>query len=83
MAVSVVRTNIPSGVCVSGAQAAAKAKRAEAERMAVADAQKIVAIRNARQAVGARYGFIRRSALPSRLAPMADILLPLRTIRVG
>jgi hypothetical protein len=34
------------------AQAAADAKRAEAERKAIAEAQKIVAIRNARQAGG-------------------------------
>ena len=54
-------------VCVSGAQAAAKAKRAEAERMAVADAQKIVAIRNARQAVGAAEQIL------STLTPKTDI----------
>ena len=36
----------------AAAEAAAKAKRAEAERKAVADAQKIVAIWNARQAGG-------------------------------
>jgi hypothetical protein len=34
----------------AAAEAAAKAKRAEAERKAVVDAQKIVAIWNARQA---------------------------------
>ena len=36
----------------AAARAAAEAKRAEAERKAVADAQKIVAIWNARQAGG-------------------------------
>jgi hypothetical protein len=36
----------------AAAEAAARAKRAEAERKAVADAQKIVAIWNARQAGG-------------------------------
>ena len=41
----------------AAAEAAAKAKRAEAERKAVADAQKIVAIWNARQAGGSELWF--------------------------
>ena len=41
----------------AAARAAAAAKRAEAERKAIADAQKIVAIWNARQAVAAQLWF--------------------------
>jgi hypothetical protein len=41
----------------AAAEAAAKAKRAEAERKAVAEAQKIVAIWNARQAGGRELWF--------------------------
>jgi hypothetical protein len=41
----------------AAAEAAAKAKRADAERKAVADAQKIVAIWNARQVGGRELWF--------------------------
>jgi hypothetical protein len=41
----------------SAAEAAAKVKRAEAEHKAIADAQKIVAIWNARQAAGRELWF--------------------------
>jgi hypothetical protein len=47
----------------AAARAAAEAKRAEAERKAIAEAERIVAIWNARQA-GGRCGSARRSAPP-------------------
>jgi hypothetical protein len=61
----------------AAARAAAAAKRAEAERKAIADAQKIVAIWNARQA-GGRAAVVlpddRRRHRGRR--PVAELLLP-------
>jgi hypothetical protein len=46
----------------AAAEPAAKAKRLKLERKAATEAQKIVAIRNARQAGGVRCGSIQQSA---------------------
>jgi hypothetical protein len=51
----------------AAACAAAEAKRTEAERKAIADAQKIVAIWKARQAGGRALCSIRRRAITSKL----------------
>ena len=61
----------------AAARAAAEAKRAEAERKAIADAQKIVAIWNARQAGGRALWFYPTiGAAIAAGVPVADLLLP-------
>jgi hypothetical protein len=68
----------------AAARAAAEAKRAEAERKAIVDAQKIVAIWNARQAGGRALWFYPTIGVDRRRRPVADVLLPrLRTVWLG
>jgi len=57
------------------AESAARAKRVEAERKAIAEAQKIVAIWNARQAGGRELWFYPTIGAPSRRGAVAHVLL--------
>ena len=57
-------------------RAAAEAKRAEAERKAIADAQKIVAIWNARQAGGRALWFYPTIGAAIAAGSLAHLLLP-------
>jgi hypothetical protein len=73
-----------AGTGASRSQAAADPKRAEAERKAIADAQKIVAIWNARQAGGVRYGSTDHRRRDRGGLTLADVLLPrVRVARLG
>jgi hypothetical protein len=60
----------------SVARAAEEAKRAEAERAAVAEAQKIVAIWNARRLAGEPCGSIQRRAISSKLPARGSFSSP-------
>jgi hypothetical protein len=57
-------------------RAVAEAKRAEAERKAIADAQKIVSIWNARQAGGGELWFYDDRRGHCRRVSLADLFLP-------
>jgi hypothetical protein len=65
----------------AAARAAAEARRAEAERKAIADAQKIVAIWNARQAGGRALWFY--PTIGAAIAAGHVLLSRVRAIRLG
>jgi hypothetical protein len=68
----------------AAAEAAARANRAEAERRAIVEAERIVAIWNARQAGGRAVVLPDNRRSHGSRAPLAELLLPgLRSVRVG